>query len=173
MFLPSAPKPIPLKTDPSARCREESGDRVSAVRGGNSEEDMAFLGEEGFDSGRLLGLRILSPFVPGGAREKRKGDGYMRRGKFQRNLVTRFGRRSEPISIKRSCNVQANASARAECEKKPMFTDIPYMHPRACSQQNKTTKTRRKHEKKARTWKTSSVEIPAQRGPEASLWGQP
>ena len=46
MLLPSAPNPMPLKIDPSASCKVESGDGTSAVKRGNPEEDMALVDRE-------------------------------------------------------------------------------------------------------------------------------
>lgn len=81
MFLPSAPKPIPLKTDPSARCREESGDGVSAVRGGSREADMAYADE--VPVGYLdYEYAPFSPEVVLG-RKRWEMDICARRGKFQ------------------------------------------------------------------------------------------
>ena len=84
MLLPSAPKLIPLKTDPSARCRAESLDGTSAVKRGNPEEDMAF-GRSGKDSIIVdyvdYESSSFSPEVVLG--RTGRGEGYMRQKNFQ------------------------------------------------------------------------------------------
>ena len=89
MLLPSAPNPVPLKTDPSARYRTESGDGMSAVKGGNADEGISLGIEEGLDCSRLLGLRVLFLFARGDAREKKKRGRVYAAKIFRENFATR------------------------------------------------------------------------------------